>query len=82
MRAAVATAMASKSTASKKLEGEGSYTGTRGYNKGLGAHVKSADVKGLAQKAAKAVDGKEGASLREAEKRGKAGPKAVASKRR
>lgn len=74
MRAAPRAGMASKSTA-KKLEGEGSYSGTRGYNKGLAEHVKSANVKGLAEKAAKALDGKEGASLRKAEKQGKAGPK-------
>jgi hypothetical protein len=73
--------MASKSTA-KKLEGEGSYTGTRGYNKGLAEHVKNADVKGLAQKAAKAVDSKEGAALKKAEKQGKAGPKAASGGRR
>lgn len=74
--------MASKATSGKKLEGEGSYSATRGYNKGLSEHVKNANVKGLAQKAAKALDGKEGASLRKAEKAAKGGPKAAAATRR
>lgn len=67
--------MKNKSTSSKKLEGEGSYSGTRGYNKGLAQHVKSADIGGLAKKAAKALNGKEGASLKKAEQSGKSGPK-------
>jgi len=68
--------MKSKSTPKKKLEGEGSYSGTRGYNAGLAEHVRKADVPGLARKAAKALDGKEGASLKKAEKAAKSGPKA------
>ena len=72
--------MKTKST-SKKLEGEGSYSGARGYNKGLAEHVKSADVRGLAKKAAKALDGKEGASLKKAEKSAKSGPKTSRSSR-
>ena len=71
--------MKSKTTPKKKLEGEGSYSGTRAYNAGLAAHVKSADVAGLARKAAKALDGREGASLKKAEKAAKAGPKAARS---
>lgn len=76
--------MKSKSTPNKKkLEGEGSYSGTRGYNAGLAEHVRKADVSGLAKKAAKALDGKEGASLKKAEKAGKSGPRArVASSSR
>lgn len=81
MPAALWAGMKSKSTPKKKLEGEGSYTGTRGYNKGLAEHVKSADVSGLARKAAKALDGKEGASLKKAEKAAKSGPKASRSPR-
>jgi hypothetical protein len=61
------------------LEGEGSYSGTRAYNKGLAAHVRSADVAGLAKKAAKALDGAEGSKLRKAEKAGKAGPRTARS---
>jgi hypothetical protein len=77
--AALIADMKNKSTASKKLEGEGSYSGTRGYNKGLAAHMKSADIGRLAKKAAKALDGKEGASLRKAEKSARSGPKAASS---
>lgn len=57
------------------LEGEGSYSGTRRYNAGLAKHVRSADIAGLGKKAAEALDGAEGQALRQAEKRGKAGPK-------
>lgn len=68
--------MKSKSTPKQKLEGEGSYSGTRGYNAGLAEHTRKADIPGLAKKAAKALDGKEGASLKKAEKAAKSGPKA------
>ena len=64
-----------KKTTKNGLEGEGSYTGTRGYNAGLAKHVRGANVGDLARKAAKALDGKEGAELRRAEKAGKAGPR-------
>jgi hypothetical protein len=60
----------------KRLEGEGSYSATRAYNKNLLRAV--ADQRSItrgAEAARKAVEGPEGASLREAEKRGKAGPK-------
>jgi hypothetical protein len=62
----------------RRLEGEGSYSATRSYNKNLGRAV--ADQRGIArgaEAARKAVEGPEGAALREAEKRGKAGPKAT-----
>jgi hypothetical protein len=64
-----------KQTAKSKLEGEGSYSATRGYNAGLAKHVRSADVAGLAKKAARAVDSAEGATLRKAEQAGKKGPR-------
>jgi hypothetical protein len=64
-----------KKTKKNGLEGEGSYTGTRRYNAGLAKHVRSADVNELGRKAAKALDGKEGAELRQAEKAGKTGPR-------
>jgi hypothetical protein len=67
--------MKSKSTPKKKLEGEGSYSGTRGYNAGLAEHARKADIPGLAKKAAKALDGREGGSLKKAEKAAKSGPK-------
>lgn len=59
---------------SKQLEGEGSYSGTRGYDKGLAEHVRRADVAGLAKKAAQALDGSEGKELKRAEKQAKRGP--------
>jgi hypothetical protein len=64
-----------KQAAKSKLEGEGSYSATRGYNAGLAKHVRSADVAGLAKKAARAVDSGEGATLRKAEQAGKKGPR-------
>ncbi|HKY39660.1 MAG TPA: hypothetical protein VJN18_27170 [Polyangiaceae bacterium] len=62
-------------TKKNALEGEGSYSGTRLYNAGLAKHVRSADVAALGKKAAEALDGAEGEALRQAEKRGKAGPR-------
>jgi len=56
------------------LEGEGSYEGTREYNKHLAEHSKKADVDALADKARKAVEGPEGSELKEAEEQGKRGP--------
>jgi hypothetical protein len=63
-----------KKTTKTKLEGEGSYTATRRYNSQLAEFQRTADVAGAAQKAAKALDGKEGTELRKAEGRGKRGP--------
>lgn len=63
-----------KKSSPKKLEGEGSYSGTRGYNAGLADHVRRADVAGLAKKAAKALEGPEAKELKRAEKKGKRGP--------
>lgn len=65
----------SKKSNPKKLEGEGSYSGTRGYNAGLAEHLRHADVAGLAKKAARALDGPEAKQLKQAEKRGKQGPR-------
>ncbi len=62
----------------KSLEGEGSYSATRRYNAGVADHVRSADVGALAKKAAKALEGKEGEALRNAEKLGKRGPSKAA----
>lgn len=67
-------------TTKTKLEGEGSYSATRAYNARLTRTLKSQDVNALAKKAAKALDSKEGAELRKAERRGKRGP-AIAARR-
>jgi len=59
----------------QRVEGEGSYSATRDYNKHLGRAV--ADKQGIARgadAARKAVEGPEGAELRAAEEKGKAGP--------
>ena len=68
-----------KKTTKNKLEGEGSYSATRQYNSDLAEYQRTSDVAGAARKAAKALDTKEGAELREAERRGKRGraPKAA-----
>ena len=60
----------------QRVEGEGSYTASRDYNKNLGRAV--ADKKGIergADAARRAVEGPEGAELRAAEEKGKAGPR-------
>ena len=66
--------MPQKTTTKGKLEGEGSYSATRQYNSHLAEYQRSANVPEAARKAAKALDGKEGAELRKAEGRGKRGP--------
>jgi hypothetical protein len=66
-----------KKRTSKKLEGEGSYTGTRGYNAGLAEHVKNANIGALADEALKALEGEEGKELRKAEKIAKKGPQGL-----
>lgn len=63
-----------KSGTDKNLEGEGSYTATRQYNKDLAEHQKTADVEKLAEEAREALEGEEGEELRQAEERGKRGP--------
>jgi hypothetical protein len=64
-----------------KLEGEGNYSATRRYNAQVAEHVRTADVDGLARKAAKALEGPEAAELREAERKGKRGPRGAPTPR-
>jgi len=67
--------MSNKNRQAAKVEGEGSYSATREYNKHLGRALE--DKKGIeqgAEEARKAVEGPEGAALRAAEQKGKAGP--------
>jgi hypothetical protein len=59
----------------RKLEGEGSYTAARAYDKNVRSFVARGNTQSLADKARRAVDGEEGEQLRQAERRGKAGPK-------
>lgn len=65
-------------TQGQRVEGEGSYSATRAYNKNLGRAL--ADKKGIEQgeeEALKAVEGPQAAELRAAEAKGKAGPRAA-----
>ncbi|MEO7113896.1 MAG: hypothetical protein ABI183_25875 [Polyangiaceae bacterium] len=55
------------------VEGEGSYTATHNYDRGLQDSVKKGDSEKLGQEAKKALDGPEGDELRKAEKAGKSG---------
>jgi hypothetical protein len=72
-----------RASSSRKVEGEGSYSATRRYNKHLGqAAADEVGIKRGAQAARKAVEGPEGAELRAAEKKGKAGPRAVTKRTR
>jgi len=56
-----------RSSAALKNEGEGSRSAARNYNKATEQYVKSGRVEEAAKKAAAALDGPEGGSLREAE---------------
>lgn len=55
---------------SNKNEGEGNRTAARRYNKDTAEFVQSGKVEDSAEKARKAVDGKEGTELKRAEKAG------------
>jgi hypothetical protein len=64
------------------VEGEGSYSATRAYNKNLGRAL--SDKKSIeqgAERARRAVEGPEGRELRDAEKRAKSGPRAAKTAR-
>lgn len=68
--------MSDENNKNGKVEGEGSYTGTRNYNKHVAEHQQREDVDALADEARKAVEGQEGEELQNAEQKGKAGPNA------
>jgi hypothetical protein len=59
---------------SSKLEGEGSYTATRNYDKGTEKFIAQnrGKITKMAKDAEKALEGPEGKSLRAAEKKAKA----------
>jgi len=59
----------------KKIEGEGSYEGTRRYNEHVKDFAQSGKVKKAADEAKDAVEGKEREALEQAEEAGKKGPK-------
>ena len=73
----------SASSSTPRVEGEGSYSATRAYNKNLRQAIKDDEsIKRGADAARKAVEGPEGAELRAAEKKGKAGPRSKTKPRR
>ena len=55
------------------VEGEGSYSGTRDYNKRTADFIKKGKVDKAAQDAKQAMDSAEAADLKAAEEKGKAG---------
>lgn len=60
------------------VQGEGNYEATRRYNEGVEESVEKGDSDELAEKAKKALEGKEGEELRKADEQGKNGePKNV-----
>jgi len=63
--------MAGKTSGAGPNEGEGSRSAARAYNKGVQDFEKTGQVERKAREAAKALDGPEGRSLREAEEAGK-----------
>ena len=67
------SAMRKVSTETKAVEGEGSYTAARAYHAGAAKAQKAGHSRELGEKASAALDGPEGASLREAERIGKTG---------
>jgi hypothetical protein len=56
-----------------RVEGEGSYSGTKDYNDRTDRFIKSGKVEQAARDAAKAIDSPEAAELKQAEDKGKAG---------
>ncbi len=56
----------------ERVEGEGSYTATRKYNKDLENALRRGNSEELAEKARKALEGPERKELEEAERAGKA----------
>ncbi|WP_421997029.1 hypothetical protein [Reyranella sp.] len=56
-----------------RVEGEGSYSGTKAYNDSTAEFLKKGKVEKAAKEAEKALDSKEGAELKAAEAKGKEG---------
>jgi hypothetical protein len=67
-----------KNGGARRVEGEGSYSATRAYNRNLSrALADEPAIQRGAERARRAVEGPEGAALRDAERRAKAGPRAA-----
>ena len=56
-----------------RVEGEGSYSGTRDYNEATAKFVKKGKVDEAAREAKRALESQEGAELRAAEAKGRSG---------
>jgi hypothetical protein len=56
-----------------RIEGEGSYSGTKAYNEATDKFLKKGKVDEAAQEAKRALDSKEAAELKAAEAKGRAG---------
>lgn len=56
-----------------KIEGEGSYSGTRAYNEATARFLKKGKVDEAAKEAERALESEEGADLKAAEAKGRAG---------
>jgi len=65
--------MDDKTKKGSKVEGEGSYSGTRAYNEATAKFLKKGKVDAAAKEAERALDSKEGAELKAAEDKGRAG---------
>jgi hypothetical protein len=63
--------MAEKTGKTQENEGEGNRTAARQFNEAEQRFVRSGKVEEKAREAEKAIDGKEGEALREAERMGK-----------
>ena len=65
--------MDDRSRKDSRIEGEGSYSGTRQYNQATTEFVKKGKVEKAAREARRAVDSVEAAELKVAEEKGKQG---------
>jgi len=65
--------MEDKAKKDDRIEGEGSYSGTKAYNDATEKFVKSGKVDEAAKEARRALDSKEAAELKAAEAKGRTG---------
>jgi hypothetical protein len=65
--------MDDKSKKDSRIEGEGSYSGTKAYNEATDKFLKKGKVDAAAQEAKRALDSKEAAELKAAEAKGRTG---------
>jgi hypothetical protein len=71
--------MTNKAKNDGEVEGEGSYSGTRAYNKATEEFLKKGKVDEAAREAKRALDSEEATELKSAEAEGRAGaPKGIA----